>query len=247
MTQCLREQLRFTSESLCNAEDIANQFISRFPEAARAHVLLAATLYHQVLMGFRGLSKELKDEILREAREGLRLDPNDEYALNILAIVLLDLFGKPTEALPLLTRALDLNPNFAMAYGNLGDVNIALGNPDEAIRFSEMAIRLNPRAPQAFFHYAILASANFGKKDHNKTLHWANQTIALKPDYWVSYAIAAASLMENGDLESAKQSASMLMQIWPEASLSRMKEVINIPASWGTRFTDALSASGIPR
>src|SRR5262249_22657670 len=149
---------------------------------------------------------DLREEILREAREGLRLDANDEHAIGTLAMVLLDLFGKPGEAIPLLTRALELNPNYPTAYGHLGDANVAIGNSDEAIRFAEMAIRLNPRAPNIFFRYGTLAIANFAKRDHDKTLHWANQTIALKPDYWVSYAVLAASYAENEDLESAKQS-----------------------------------------
>jgi adenylate cyclase len=90
-----------------------------------------------------------------------------------------------------------------------------------------------------------MAAANFGKRDHNKTLHWANQTIALKPDYWLSYALLAASYAENGDLESARQSASTLLQIWPEASISRMRESIIIPTSFEKRFVDGLRASGI--
>jgi adenylate cyclase len=224
---------------------IARQFAGRFPEASRAHVLLAVSMYHQVLMGFREASKELKEEILREAREGLTLDPNDEYSLTTLAMVLLDLFGKPAEALPLLTRALDLNPNHAMAYGLLGDVNIALENPDEAIRFSEIAIRLNPRAPNVFFHYVVLAAASFAKAEHNKALHWANQAIALKPDYWMGYAFLVASFAECGDLESARRFASMLLRTWPDASISRMTEAMSTP-SWWKRFADGLRTSGIP-
>lgn len=246
MTQGYRELYRLTSEGLGNSHAIARQFVSLFPDASRAHVLLAATMYRQVLMGFREVSRELKEEILREAREGVRLDPNDEYALTTLAAVLLDLSLKPNEALPLLRRALELNANFAWAYGLLGDVALCMDDPDEAIRFAEMSIRLNPRAPEVFFRYAILAAASFSKNDHDKTLHWANQTIALKLDYWVSYAVLAASFAEKGDLESAKQSASTLLQIWPEASIWRIKEFFHIPASWGNRFTDALSASGIP-
>jgi adenylate cyclase len=245
MTQGYRELFRFTSESLHACEEIARQFTSRFPGASRAHVLLAIGMYHQILMGFREGNDELKEEILREAREGLRLDPNDEYSLSTLAMVLLDLFGRPAEALPLLTRALELNPNHAMAYGLLGDVHIALDNPDEAIRFSEIAIRLNPRAPNVFFHYVVLSAGSFAKKDHNKAVHWANQAIALKPDYWMSFAFLAASLAENGDLQSARRFASMMMQIWPEASISRMKETVS-PASWWNRFADDLRATGIP-
>jgi len=246
MTQGYRVFYRLTSESLRESEGIARQFVGRFPEASRAHALLATTIYHQVIMGFRQGSKDLREEIAREAREGLRLDPNDEYALTTLATVLMDLFGRPSEALSLLNRALELNPSFSMAYGLLGDVNLAMGNSDEAIRLSEMSIRLNPRNPSVYFRYAALATANFAKKDHSKTVHWANQTIALKPDYWLGYALAAASSAESGDLESAKQSASLLMQLWPEASISQMKEVFSQTSPWWKRFEDGLIAAGIP-
>jgi adenylate cyclase len=246
MTQGYRLFYRLTSESLCECESIARQFVSRFPEASRAHALLAIAMYHQVIMGFRQGNKELKDEIVREARQGLRLDPNDEYALATLAMVLMDLFDKHSEARSLLTRTLELNPNFAAAYGLLGDVSLDVGNPDEGIRFAEMSIRLNPRDPSVFFRYATLATANFAKKDHSKTLHWANQTLALKPDYWVTYAVLAASFAENGDLESAKQSASLLRQLWPEVSISRMKEAFSQTSPWWKRIHDGMVAVGIP-
>jgi adenylate cyclase len=246
MTQGWRAFYRLTSESLRESEGIARQFVSRFPQASRAHALLAITMYHQVIMGFRQGSKELREEIVREAREGVRLDPNDEFALGTLAMVLTDLFDKPREALSLLTRALELNPNFATAYGLIGEVNIAIGNPDEAIRFAEMSIRLNPRDPAVFFRYATLAIANFEKNDHSKTLHWANQTIALKPDYWVTYAFLVASFAENGDLESAQQSASLLMQLWPGVSVARIKEAFPLTSLRWKRIAEGLIVAGIP-
>ena len=246
MTQSFRELNRFTAESLVKAEQINRQFVARFPEAARAHAMLGYGLYSQALMGFRDGSKALKEEILREVREGVRLDPSDEYALYALACVLLDLFKKPAEAQSFLTRALDLNPNFALAHGVLGDVALVMGNLDEATRYSESAIRLNPRAPTAFFQYAILTSVSFAKCDHIKTLHWANQTIALKPDYWPSYAVLSASFVDNGDLESARHAASRVLEIWPDVTISRIKESFVVPRCWGSRFDDGLSAAGIP-
>ena len=247
MTQGWSTFYRLTSESLRESEGIARQFISQFPKASEAHALLALTMSSQVTMGFRQGSKELREEILREAREGARLDPNDEYALVTLAIVLNDLFDRPSEVLSLCSRALELNPNFATAYGVLGEAHLGvMGNPDEAIRFSEIHIRLSPRDPSSFFRYWALAAANFVKKDHSKTLHWANQTIALKPDYWMTYAVMAASFVENEDLESAKQSASVLMQLWPEASISRMREIISPSTPLWERIYEGLIAAGIP-
>jgi len=246
MTQGYREFYRLTLDRLRRSEEIARQFVSRFPSAPRAHVLLAFVLYHQVIMGFRPGSKELQDEIMREAREGLRLDPNDEYALVTLAMPLLDLMDRPSEALALITRALDLNPNFATGYGLLGDVNLALGQPDEAIRLAEISIRLNPRDPSVFFRYATLAAANFEKKEHAKTLHWANQAVALKSDYWLSYALSAACFAEIGDIEAAKSAATMIFEIWPDATIARMSGMYSQSSPWWRRFADGLLKSGIP-
>jgi hypothetical protein len=62
----------------------------------------------------------------------------------------------------------------------------------------------------------------------------------------VTYAILSASFAENGDLQSARHAASRILEIWPDVTISRMKESINLPPSWGSRFDDGLIAVGIP-
>ena len=41
-------------------------------------------------------------------------------------------------------KAIDLNPNFADAYNNIGIVLLEMGQFDDAIKFYEKAIDLNP-------------------------------------------------------------------------------------------------------
>jgi hypothetical protein len=46
--------------------------------------------------------------------------------------------------------------------------------------------------------------------------------------------------------ESARQSVSQLMQVWPEASISRMEEAFSPAAPWWDRFEEGLIAAGVP-
>ena len=47
-------------------------------------------------------------------------------------------------------RAIEIKPDFAMAYGNRGSVRFALGDPTSAIADFDHAIQLNPRLVGAY-------------------------------------------------------------------------------------------------
>lgn len=242
-----KEFYGFTEESLRSAEEIGRQLTARFPMWPKGHVVLATSLYHQVIMGFREATPSLRAEMTEIGRRGLQLGLDDDAALVVLAMILMEFDRELPEAMSLLKRALDVNPNYAVAYGILGDVHLLLGHTDEAIRFSEMAIRLNPRDPSIFFRYATLAGASFVQQEHQQTVHWSNQTVALKPDYWLGYALAAASFALNNDTEGAKRSGAALKRCWPTVRVSTMKTSTTIlpEASW-SRFAEGLIAAGIP-
>jgi tetratricopeptide (TPR) repeat protein len=53
-------------------------------------------------------------------------------------------------------RAISIDPSFAAAHTNLGNVVYRLGRADEAVRHYRIAIGLEPEAPEAFFNLAVL-------------------------------------------------------------------------------------------
>jgi adenylate cyclase len=242
-----KEIYRLTPESLKKAEEIGRELVQRDPSSAKGRHILASALYHLVIMGNRAGTPELKAEIAREAREAVRLDPQDEYAVWVYGSILLELFNRPTEGVAHLQHALRINPNFSLAYGTLGSAYVYMGRPDEGIEQIEIAIRLNPRDPSVFFRYAALAEANFVKHDHEQTLHWANQAIALKPDYWYSHAVAAATLALNGDIESAKVAASYLGTCLQETTITFIKATAFYSETFWARLEEGLIAAGVSR
>jgi adenylate cyclase len=244
ITRGWTEIYRLTRESLESAAEIGRRLVAHYPSLSKGHHILASALHHLVIMGFYRGTQDIQDVIVSEAREAVRLDPTDEYALWVLAMVLSDALGRPQEAIPLLRQALSLNPNFSLGYGLLGNAYSQLNQPDEAIKYTEIAIRLNPRDPSVFFRYAVLAEANFAKQDHQQTLHWANQSAALKPDYWYSHALIASTLAISGDMDGAKRAMANLQASMQGVSVSAIQQTGYYPEPWWSRFAQGLIAAG---
>jgi adenylate cyclase len=198
-------------------------------------------------MGFRPATTELKEETLRVVRQAVALDPKDEYSLLHLAMVLIDFTGNTGEAMVLLRRTLEINPNFSLGYGLIGDVHLVIDQPDEAIRNAEISIRLNPRDPGNFYRYDTLAMASLQKGDGDKALHWASQQLALKPDFWSGYAVTTAVLAGKGELDQARRSAEALKKCRPGVSIAAIKAALAWNDSpWRKRYFENLIAAGIP-
>ena len=71
--------------------------------------------------------------------------------------------GQQIESIPFFERAVDLDPNFAIAYGRMGALYIGIGEPDRASQYAKKAFQLRQRATErerlilsaAYFHTGI--------------------------------------------------------------------------------------------
>ncbi len=83
------------------------------------------------------------NEAVGHYREAVRLQPgNVQYLVN-LAHGLIGL-GRDREARDLLRRAIDIDPQSAVGYTNLGSIELRQGNVQEALRAYAGAVRLEP-------------------------------------------------------------------------------------------------------
>lgn len=245
--QAWAELYKMTAASLSKSEQISRQLVKEYPHWPRGHMLVGSAIYHQIIMGFSTATPGLKDEALHDLREAVRMEPKDEHSLTHLAMALIDFAGNAAAAIAMLRRALEINPNFSLAYGLIGGAHLVLGQPEEAIRNTEIALRLNPRDPSNFYRYETLAFANLQKQDDDKAMHWASQLSALKPDYWSGYAIITAVLAGKNELEHAKRSAVALKQCRPNVSISAIRSAgAWSDLAWEVRFFKNLIAAGIP-
>ena len=134
------------------------------------------------------------------AAQGVDKGPNEplaHFAAAVIAVWKRDLAKAKVDA----GRALELNPNYALAYGTLGQVEVYLGHPLEALPFIERAIRLDPAFSQQYTHF--LGSAYFGAGQYEKAARTFREQIRLSPRTDVSRVFLAFALGHLGEMQEA--------------------------------------------
>ncbi len=122
--------------------------------------------------------------------QAIARDPNEPYAHYAAAIV--SLFKRDLDLAEAQTaRALALNPNYALAYGTRGTIEIFLGRPLQAMPYLHRAIRLDPVNTHQFLHFLGLAFLVAG--DYQTAAETFRERIRLAPNTDMSrcYLIAA--------------------------------------------------------
>jgi adenylate cyclase len=204
-----------TAESLSEARRLGRAAVAADPMSSKGHQVIGAANFHLAFMGFADDREALADEALREAQEATRLDRRDEYSFWVLGMVLGILLGRTDEAVAALKQALDINPNFSVAYGSLGTTLAIAGRAKESIEFTQTAMRLNPRDPSFFFRYSMLSLAYFSLEQFDQAREWADGAVARKADWWLGHALLTASREKLGDHDGAKEAATRFMAAFP--------------------------------
>jgi adenylate cyclase len=152
----------------------------------------------------------------------MRLDDRDEYTQWTYGNVLMGLLGRREEAIATYEQALEINPNFSLAYGSLGTTLAWAGRADDSINTVEMAIRLNPRDPSIFFRYTALAVAYYSKQEYQKAREWAQHAVARRANWWIGWALLAASQGQLKDIAAAQAALSGLLEVLPNRTISTL-------------------------
>jgi len=140
-------------ESLARAMDLAHKAISLDKLDPFAHAFLAF-MY--------GVTKQ-HDKAYSQAERALVLDPNSPDALFVMAKVLIWI-GKPEEAIPLIQKALRLNPTPPVQYLiSLSEAYRVGGQYEKAIETSKKAVQLEPNSQLAYL-YLTAACASAGQE-----------------------------------------------------------------------------------
>jgi adenylate cyclase len=204
--------------SLEEARQLAEEALRLDPNCAHAHAILSVALHHHgMVQGGPGA----REEVMR-AREhalaAITLDERDEYSHWAFGNAC-NWLGESDRAIAAFRRALDLNPNYSLAYGMLGTALGVAGRPEESIAASEIAIRSNPRDPSNFFRYTALAGAHFMLGNYDVAIEWARKSVEQKRDWFRGHQWLIASLAHGGRLEEARAAAKEYLQVFPDGSV----------------------------
>ena len=148
--RALTHYWRMTAADSKIAIEMLRRAVQRYPNYGPAHSMLAFVLLVSSHVGWmpEGHDHTYATSLAYRAAELDDEDPWAHLALGYLAFTA----RQTDDAVRECRRAVDLNPNFATAYGYLGWALVFDGQSDEAIAHFQRALRMSPHDPlKAFF------------------------------------------------------------------------------------------------
>jgi len=190
---------RHTQEALHKSIELYRKALEFDPNSARGWADLAYS--YEWATGYSFFDQTEGSTNAREAAEkALRLDPDEPRANEALAWLRFSYEHKWEEAGRLFRRAHELAPSDSRILTGLATYEWAMGSLDEALRFSQMALEIEPLSAHA--HAA-----------RGRFLLWSGRqmearaafqsALDLSPDYTQAHIMVGVTYMELGDYERA--------------------------------------------
>lgn len=222
---------------------ILKQAVERYPGYAPAYSMLAFALLVSRLLGWTPVAPNVNEAAALAARAA-ELDDSDPWAHLALGFVA-HTMRRTDVATHEYQRAIDLNPNFAAAYGYLGFTLSLAGRTDEAITHLEEAIRMSPQDPQnAIFNNGI-AVAHYLVARYAEAVSFARKAVQQRDGATSAHRIYVASLAQAGQNEEARMALQRLRELQPNVSLAWCEQHVPYPPSQMTKFLEGLRKAGL--
>jgi adenylate cyclase len=185
-------------------------------------------------------------EINTETQAALALDDRDAWA-HFVQGNLLTRTRRFDEAVRALRRALELNPNFALALAFLAGTLAILGAHQEAVDSAGHALRLSPSdRPVGLYASFAMAAVHLVAARYSEGVVWARNMIEKSPGFPPGHFFLTAALAMEGDLTAAAGARDTLLRVRPEFSLAWMTENLPPTGELAERLREGLRKAGVP-
>jgi TolB-like protein/DNA-binding winged helix-turn-helix (wHTH) protein len=186
-------------------------------------------------------------DALRLARRAAELGKEDAISLAFAGYTFAFAGREVENGAALADRAIELNPNLALAWGICAWVTLMLGQHDAAIDRAARAMRLSPLDPFMRGPQTTMAVAHLMAGRYAEAASWAAKALQPDPKFAPAWRIAAASHALAGHMEEAQAACARLRQLDPRLRVSNLGDVSAPyrPADLAT-FEAGLRKAGLP-
>ena len=217
--------------------------VKRYPNYAPAQSMLSFALLVSDLVGWAPAGKPylLAADLAHRAAELDDEDPWAHLALGYLAFTA----RKTDDAVREFQRALDLNPNFATAYGYLGWAVVFDGRYEEAIEYFQQAFRMSPHDPLIAFFYAGMCAAHYFARRFDEAVEWGRKSIQQRPGFIPGHRILCASLAQAGRTEELRAAMARVRELQPNISIAWLEEHVPYTPRAIAHYLDGMRKAGV--
>jgi adenylate cyclase len=222
---------------------ILKKAVTRYPDYAPAYSMLAFAMLVSRLLGWTLVAPQVK-EAAALATRAAELDDSDPWAHLALGYVA-HMMRRTEDAKQEYQRAIDLNPNFAAAYGYFGFTLTMAGRSDEAIPYLEQAIRMSPHDPQNAIFNMSIAVAHFLADRYAEAISFARKAVQQREGVTSAHRIYIASLAQAGQIEEARMALLHLREIMPNISIAWCEQHIPYAPGPMAKFLEGMRKAGL--
>jgi adenylate cyclase len=236
---------KFTIPSMEEAATLAEQAVQLDENSALAYGQLSASLHNLALMRPGATAHQEQVRARELAVTAVKLDPTNEFCQWQLGCVCA-WFAETDTAIAAFRRAIEINPNYALAWGTLGSVLAIDGKAQEAIAASEICIQSNPRDPSNFFRFTSLAEAHYLLRNFETSLEWARKSVDRQRNWFRGHHWVIASLMHLGRSDEARGAVDAYLREFPQGSMADAEGYPQRNATYREDLLASLRAAGMP-
>jgi TolB-like protein/DNA-binding winged helix-turn-helix (wHTH) protein/Flp pilus assembly protein TadD len=173
-----------TKEGMEKAVEYFSQAVEKDPNYALAHALLADSYYLSVYYGFVDAeSRQYRAKAREAAKRALELDDTVAEAHTAMATILSDFDGDLQGSEREHKRAIELNPNYAIAHLRYGWYLSFRGRMKDVVREMRRAQELDPLSPTT---NGALCGSLLMTRQYDESVKYCERALELEPDVFIS-------------------------------------------------------------
>lgn len=230
-----------------HARVLLEALIERAPRQALPQALLAN--WH-VLRVQQGWSQDIPEEARiaqRWTRQAIEIDPHCSLALAVDGFVHTNLLKQLDVARDCYDRALESNPNDALAWLLRGTLHAFMNEGQQAVRCTRRALALSPLDPHRYFYDSLSATAYLAAHQFDRALAAARRSLRTNRTHASTLRAMAVASWNLGDIDGARRAAAELLRIEPNLTVTAWLERSPSAAfPIGQEWAETFRAIGLP-
>ena len=235
---------RTTAADTSEAIRLLSDILENHSDVPLANSLLSFMYLFSVHMGWLP-PDPYKERADRLARKAVTLDEQDTWGHIALGYVRM-MERRTGAAVSELTRALDLNPNSATAYGYRGLTNAFGARNEAALEDASQAIRLSPRDSQLPIFLAAQTVAKFHQRDFEEALRLCEEIVEMRPEFVGALRLKSSMLAHCGRIDEAQQVLNRVLELQPDLNLAALEQAQPYATEEGMRlFLEGMKMAGL--
>ena len=218
--RALQQAILATREGLAEALRLVQRALELDPGFAAAAALAGECHTENVLRSYAVDPQFDRKEAVRLMRLALSLDDGDPDTLATAASISALLVGDCETEIEMSDRAVTLNPNSYHAWNRRGWVYKIAGQPEEAIRSFERAMRMSPVDPQLYSTFTGMGFAFIELRRFDEAIVAGKKALRHNPCYPGPYRCLASAFAHLGRDAEAREAAARVLKIDPAFTIS---------------------------